>query len=261
MAAKGQTQTTQTATVAADPLPETAATALDFFCFSAHSLLACLPLSAASARAFFNPSSFSRFSFSRVSLSFLSLLKASLPLLPAVAPLTLRDLLPGEDELAMDERRLALVFAAGDVVVAVAVRCFGMERDEENAFWPFSAATLERFNRGRDIPRVMPAILDLFALSGIILARLVLLVEVAVTVAERFRPPLLTFSFSLTGSTPVVLRRDLLAAGFASAGFLIVGRGLVSFFSAAAASILLRRSSLASFNLAATSSPGSLKIA
>ena len=49
------------------------------FCFSAHSLLACLPLSAAAARAFRAASSFSRFSFSLDSFSILSRLKISRP--------------------------------------------------------------------------------------------------------------------------------------------------------------------------------------
>lgn len=178
----------------------------------------------------------------------------------SVAPLTFLDLLPREVELAIVERRLALVFAAGKVVLAVVVRCFDMERDEENAFWPFSAATLERFSGGMDtlVPGAPPIILVLFVRSGIILVRFVLL---PVTVEERFSPPLGTFSLSFTGSTPPVLSRDLVAAGFVSMGFLMVGRGLASFFSASLASILLSRSSLACFNFAAISSPGSLKVA
>lgn len=122
------------ATAAANPLLATAA--FFSFSFSAQSLLACLPLSAASARAFFTHSSFSRFSRSRTSFVFSPLLKTSLPLsavVKAVEPLTFLDF--SEVELAIVERRLALVLAAGDVVVpAVAVLCFGIERDAENVF-------------------------------------------------------------------------------------------------------------------------------
>lgn len=103
---------------------------------------------------------------------------------------------------------------------------------------------------GPGAPLIM---LLLFVLSGITLVRFVLL---PVTVDERFSPPLGIFSLSLTGSAPPVLSLDLTATGF-----LIVGRGLASFFSASLASILLSRSSLACLSFAATSSPGSLKVA